>query len=129
MVNRKIETFLIVIGLVVFVFFGISGVSMLVAHNDEEAGTDMYDSFIEQGLAEFEDDEMPSDDEIPTFAEFNETVRAGGIMVLVVSVEAFIVGLASLFFIDKNKFPNFNGCFLLLLCFCIFLFTFLIYLI
>src|SRR5690625_61171 len=115
MVNRKIETFLIVIGLVVFVFFVISGVSMLVAHNDEEAGTDMYDSFIEQGLAEFEDDEMPSDDEIPTFAEFNETLRAGGIMVLVVSVAAFIVGLASVFMIAKNKYPKVAGSLLLLI--------------
>jgi|GEM_PF-3804267 len=111
MVNRKIETFLIVIGLVVYVFLGVYGATMLNASNDEEVAKELYENFIEEMQ---EEGMISSEEETPTFSEVNETLNIGGKRYLIVAIVAFIVGLASVFMIAKNKYPKIAGVLLIL---------------
>lgn len=113
MINRKIELILIIVGLAVFVLFGVSGTSMIIAHNDEAgAGLDLYESFLREAPAP---EEMTEDQVIPDFEEFLVQLRTIGIIIIVLSIVAIIVGVASFVMLKNNKKPKLAGLFLLII--------------
>lgn len=85
MLNRRIEIFLIIMGMAIFFFFGISGVTMINVHGDDEAALEIYEQFMQEEAAELEN--------VPTYDEFVETLRTAGVITLVLAVIAEVAGV------------------------------------
>ncbi|PXW89216.1 uncharacterized protein DUF4064 [Streptohalobacillus salinus] len=108
MISRRFETILIILGIAVFAFFGVQGVSMLVVHNDEEAAMELYESY--QGDLEADQEETY---DLPEFSVFVENLQSGGIIILVLSAMTIITGIISIVFLKKNLKPKLVGILLL----------------
>lgn len=104
MINRKIEVALIIIGAVIFIFFGVSGASMIMVQNDEGLATELYEQFGQES----------TDVELPTYPEFLETLQTGGIMVIVLAVISIIAGILAILMLKGNKRPKPAGILLLI---------------
>ncbi|WP_440896872.1 DUF4064 domain-containing protein [Amphibacillus sp. Q70] len=104
MINRKIEVALIIIGAAIFIFFGVSGASMIMVQNDEELATQLYEQFGQES----------PDVELPAYPEFLETLQTGGIMIIVLAVIAIIAGVLAILMLKGNKRPKPAGILLLI---------------
>ncbi|SDC19090.1 Protein of unknown function [Pelagirhabdus alkalitolerans] len=96
MIRRKVEVALIVLGMVFFAFLAVSGVSMIMIHNDPEVATEMYEEF---------QVEMPAE-EIPIYEEFVDSLFTNGVMVIVIGVIAVLAGGFGIFLFKGNKQPK-----------------------
>lgn len=95
MLNRRIEIFLIIMGMAIFFFFGISGVTMINVHGDDEAALEIYEQFMQEEAAELEN--------VPTYDEFVETLRTAGVITLVLAVIAEVAGIVSILLLKNDK--------------------------
>ncbi|BAM46443.1 DUF4064 domain-containing protein [Amphibacillus xylanus] len=103
MLNRRIEIFLIIMGMAIFFFFGISGVTMINVHGDDEAALEIYEQFMQEEAAELEN--------VPTYDEFVETLRTAGVITLVLAEAA---GIVSILLLKNDKRPKVAGVLLLI---------------
>src|SRR5699024_4450961 len=99
---------IILIGTMIFLFFGVTGGSMMMVHNDEEAATKLYDEF---QIEAADDEEI----EIPEFDVFLDTLRTGGITIIVIVAVAVIGGIIAIFLLKGNKYPKPAGILLLVI--------------
>lgn len=106
MLNRRIEIFLIIMGMAIFFFFGISGVTMINVHGDDEAALEIYEQFMQEEAAELEN--------VPTYDEFVETLRTAGVITLVLAVIAEAAGIVSILLLKNDKRPKVAGVLLLI---------------
>ena len=106
--SRRFEKILIILGMVVFIFFGVQGASMLIVHNDEARAMEFYESY-ESDLAENNEDDF----ELPEFSVFRDNLQSGGIMILILSVTTVVTGGLSIYFLKKDIKPKMVGILLL----------------
>ncbi len=106
--SRRFEKILIILGMAVFIFFGVQGASMLIVHNDEARATELYESY-ESDLAENNEDDF----ELPEFNVFRDNLQSGGIMILILSVTTVVTGGLSIYFLKKDIKPKMVGILLL----------------
>ncbi|MBM7542959.1 DUF4064 domain-containing protein [Amphibacillus cookii] len=103
MINRKVEMALIVIGSIIFIFFGIAGINVLRSLSDEAVMTDVHSGFIE----DVEDTEMLS------LTEFTEALRMNSILMIAIAVIAIVTGLLAIKMLKENRRPKPAGILLL----------------
>lgn len=108
MINRKIEIFLVIMGMAVFFFFGITGATMINVHDDDEMATDLYEQYLEDATAE----EVAAED-LSTYDEFVEALRTAGVIIIVLAVVTVIVGIVSVLLLRNDKRPKIAGIILL----------------
>ena len=106
--SRRFEKILIILGMVVFIFFGVQGASMLIVHNDEARAMELYE-FYKSDLAENNEDDF----ELPEFSVFRDNLQSGGIMILILSVTTVVTGGLSIYFLKKDIKPKMVGILLL----------------
>lgn len=106
--SRRFEKILIILGMAVFIFFGVQGASMLIVHNDEARAMALYKSY-ELDLAENNEDDF----ELPEFSVFRDNLQSGGIMILILSVTTVVTGGLSIYFLKKDIKPKMVGILLL----------------
>lgn len=105
---RRLEKILIILGVAIFIFFGVQGASMLIVHNDEDRATALYESY----QSELEESNE-SGFELPEYQVFVDNLQSGGIMILILSVTTVITGGLSLYFLKKGIKPKMVGILLL----------------
>ena len=105
---RRFEKILIILGMVVFIVFGVQGASMLIVHNDEARAMELYESY-ESDLAENNEDDF----ELPEFSVLRDNLKSGGIMILILSVTTVVTGGLSIYFLKKDIKPKMVGILLL----------------
>ena len=106
--SRRFEKILIILGMAVFIVFGVQGASMLIVHNDEARAMELYESY-ESDLAENNEDDF----ELPEFSVFRDNLQTGGIMILILSVTTVVTGGLSIYFLKKDIKPKMVGILLL----------------
>ena len=106
--SRRFEKILIILGMAVFIFFGVQGASMLIVHNDEARAMELYESY-ESDLAENNEDDF----ELPEFSVFRDNLQSGGIIILILSVTTVVTGGLSIYFLKKDIKPKMVGILLL----------------
>lgn len=106
--SRRFEKILIILGMAVFIFFGVQGASMLIVHNDEARAMELYESY-EADLTESNEDDF----ELPEFNVFRDNLQSGGIMILILSVTTVVTGGLSIYFLKKDIKPKMVGILLL----------------
>lgn len=109
MINRKIEIFLVIMGMAVFFFFGVTGATMINVHDDDEAAMDLYEQYLEDEIAIEADDE-----DIATYDEFVETLRTAGMIIIVIAIITVIIGIVSVLLLKNDKRPKAAGILLLI---------------
>lgn len=109
MINRKIEIFLVIMGMAVFFFFGVTGATMINVHDDDEAAMDLYEQYLEDEIAIEADDE-----DIATYDEFVETLRTAGLIIIVIAIITVIIGIVSVLLLKNDKRPKIAGILLLI---------------
>ncbi|HHU20509.1 MAG TPA: DUF4064 domain-containing protein [Bacilli bacterium] len=107
MINRKIEIFLVIMGMAVFFFFGITRAAMINVHDDEMA-TDLYEQYLEDASVE-----EVAEEDLSTYDEFVEALRTAGIIIIVLAVITVIVGIVSVLLLRNDKRPKIAGVILL----------------
>ncbi|GAA4069949.1 DUF4064 domain-containing protein [Amphibacillus indicireducens] len=107
MINRKIEIFLVIMGMAVFFFFGVTGATMINVHDDEMA-TDLYEQYLEDASVE-----EVAEEDLSTYDEFVEALRTAGIIIIVLAVITVIVGIVSVLLLRNDKRPKIAGVILL----------------
>ncbi|GEN57469.1 hypothetical protein GCM10012290_21350 [Halolactibacillus alkaliphilus] len=105
---RRLEKILIILGMAIFIFFGVQGASMLIVHNDEDRATALYESY----QSELEESNEAGF-ELPEYRVFVDNLQSGGIMILILSVTTVITGGLSLYFLKKGIKPKMVGILLL----------------
>ncbi len=108
MINRKIEIFLVIMGMAVFFFFGITRATIINVH-DDEAAMDLYEQYLEDEIAIEADDE-----DIATYDEFVETLRTVGLIIIVITIITVIIGIVSVLLLKNDKRPKIAGILLLI---------------
>lgn len=108
LMSRRMEKIFIILGMAVFIFFGVQGASMLIVHNDEAQAKQLYDSY-QTELTENVDDDF----ELPEFEVFRDNLQSGGIMILILSVTTVVTGGLSIYFLKKGLRPKLVGTMLL----------------
>ena len=106
--SRRFEKILIILGMAVFIVFGVQGASMLIVHNDEARAMELYESY-ESDLAENNEDDF----ELPEFSVLRDNLKSGGIMILILSVTTVVTGGLSIYFLKKDIKPKMVGILLL----------------
>ena len=106
--SRRFEKILIILGMAVFIVFGVQGASMLIVHNDEARVMELYESY-ESDLAENNEDDF----ELPEFSVLRDNLKSGGIMILILSVTTVVTGGLSIYFLKKDIKPKMVGILLL----------------
>ena len=106
--SRRFEKILIILGMAVFIFFGVRGAIMLIVHNDEARAMELYESY-ESDLAENNEDDF----ELPEFSVLRDNLKSGGIMILILSVTTVVTGGLSIYFLKKDIKPKMVGILLL----------------
>ena len=106
--SRRFEKILIILGMAVFIVFGVQGASMLIVHNDEARAMELYE-FYESDLAENNEDDF----ELPEFSVLRDNLQSGGIMILILSVTTVVTGGLSIYFLKKDIKPKMVGILLL----------------
>lgn len=106
--SRRFEKILIILGMAVFIFFGVQGASMLIVHNDEGRAMELYESY-ESELEDNNEDAF----ELPEFSVFRDNLQSGGIMILILSVTTVVTGGLSIYFLKKGIKPKMVGILLL----------------
>lgn len=106
--SRRFEKILIILGMAVFIFFGVQGASMLIVHNDEARAMELYESY-EADLTESNEDDF----ELPEFSVFRDNLQSGGIIILILSVTTVVTGGLSIYFLKKDIKPKMVGILLL----------------
>lgn len=112
--SRLIETILIIIGMLVFAFFGAQGVGMIIVHLDDEATLELYESYDE----EYREQEETVENR-PSLETFQSNLRAGGILILLLALTTMAAGGFSIYFLRKNMRPRIIGMLLLVVGFLI----------
>ncbi|MBP1968631.1 cell division septal protein FtsQ [Virgibacillus natechei] len=98
--KRTGEIVLGIIGALVYGFFGIIGGFMLWMQNNEELLQQSLEEVPQEGGAELSADE---------FSAFIEQMGSSGMMMLIVSIVAIILGIIALIFLKGNKKPKAAG--------------------
>lgn len=109
MINRKIEIFLVIMGMAVFFFFGITGATMINVHDDDETAMDLYEQYLGDEIAIEADAE-----DVATYDEFVETLRTAGTIIIVIAVITVIIGIVSVLLLKNDKRPKIAGILLLI---------------
>ena len=109
MINRKAEIFLIIMGMAVFFFFGVTGATMINVHDDDETAMELYEQYLDDEVAI-----EAGDEEIATYDEFVETLRTAGMIIIVIAIITVIIGIVSVLLLKNDKRPKIAGILLLI---------------
>ncbi|GGM33869.1 hypothetical protein GCM10011351_19780 [Paraliobacillus quinghaiensis] len=94
--KRTAEVVLGIIGTIIYGFFAIIGAGMLWMKNNSETVKEFYDDMVQQSP------EM----DMPDYQTFIDSMGTGGMMVLVVSLLAVILGIVAMVLLRGNKRPK-----------------------
>lgn len=114
MVDRRLEFALIIIGVMLFLFSGISGIQTLRIPKDVQLADEAYEQYQVSVLESAENLAEGEEAEILEYDVFLSALTTIGTMIIAFSVVAVIAGVFSIFLLRGNKYPKPAGILLVL---------------